>query len=560
MTQITDDNFDAIDMESVADSALEELEAGMIVKGEVVTVDSGFAYINVGTKSDGRVSLDEFDTPPKVGDVFNVKLMNKKLVDGVYHFSRKAAEMEKGWKEFVRLYNSGAKEITGRVVSANPKGKIVNCSGINAFLPYSLTADLKGLTESAEDFTFTIKTVDFTKKSVIISRKDYLDEQIKKNWEGFVEKYKEGDIIQGEVIKFVEFGAFIRVDGIDALLHRNDMSWKKVFKQRKLLRQGEVRDFLILSINRNDRKISLGLKQLKNDPWLDITQKYRVGDNIKGKVVTVTTVGAFVQIDDDVEGFLSNSELSWTKNNANVNDYFEKGAEAEFRILDINSEEKKINLGYKQLITNPWDTIDERFPVGTICKKRIKKIVKFGLFVELEEGIDGLVHISDVSWDDNVKDLGRFYKNGQEVEIKVLDINKREMKISCGMKQLTKSPWEAVKEKYPPRTRVSGTVSGITAFGVFIKLEDDVEGLVHISETSRHRIEKLDDHFKIGDPVTAVVLDVDIDKKRLSLSIKHYEIMSEKEEVTKILRQTSSNKVTLGDMINIELGDKNKNG
>lgn len=555
MTPITDDNFDAIDMESVADSALEELEAGMIVKGEVVTVDSGFAYVNVGSKSDGRVALDEFETAPKVGEVYNVKLMNKKLIDGVYHFSRKAAEIEKGWKDFIQLYNDGKKEIKGRVVSASPKGKIVSCLGINTFLPYSLTADLKGVSATAEEYTFVIKTVDLVKKSVIISRKDYLDDLHKKSWAEFIGKHKEGDIVQGEVLKFVEFGAFVRVEGLDALLHRNDMSWKKVFKQRKLLRQGEVRDFIILSINRNDNKVSLGLKQLKNDPWLDIAQKYNVGGNINGKVVTITPVGAFIQLDDDVEGFLSNSELSWIKSNANVKDYFEKGVEAEFRILDINSDDKKINLGYKQLLPNPWDTIDSRFPVGTVCRKKIKKIVKFGLFVELEEGIDGLVHISDVSWDD-VKDLTKSFKNGQEVEIKILEINKREMKISCGMKQLVKSPWEAVKEKYPPRTKVHGTISGITAFGIFVKLDDDVEGLVHISEVSRNRIEKLDDYFKTGDPVEAVVLDVDIEKKRLSLSIKHYEIMSEKEEVTKILRQTSPNRVTLGDMINIELGDK----
>ncbi len=556
MTPITDDNFDAIDMESVADSALDELEAGMIVRGEVVTVDSGFAYVNVGTKSDGRVALEEFETIPKVGEVFNVKLMNKKLVDGVYHFSRKAAEMEKGWKDFIQSYNDGKREIRGKIISASPKGKIVNCSGVNTFLPYSLTADLKGISQSDDEYTFTIKTVDFSKKSVIVSRKDFLDDQNKKNWNDFIQNYKEGDIVQGEVLKFVEFGAFIRVGGLDALLHRNDMSWKKVFKQRKLLRQGEVRDFIILNINKEDRKISLGLKQLKNDPWLDIAQKYNVGDKIKGKVVTITSVGAFIQIDEDVEGFLSNSELSWIKNNANVKDYFEKGAEADFRILDINHEDKKINLGYKQLMPNPWDTIDERFPVGAVNRKKIKKIVKFGLFVELEDGIDGLVHISDISWDDNVKDLTRNFKNGQEVEIKILDINKREMKISCGMKQLMKSPWEAVKEKYPPRTKVRGKISGITAFGIFVKLEDDVEGLVHISEVSRNRIENLDEYFKVGDPVEAVVLDVDIEKKRLSLSIKHYEIMSEKEEVSKILKQTSPNRVTLGDMINIELGDK----
>jgi small subunit ribosomal protein S1 len=226
-----------------------------------------------------------------------------------------------------------------------------------------------------------------------------------------------------------------------------------------------------------------------------------------------------------------------------------------FKILEINTDDKRVNLGYKQLQPNPWDNIDERFPVTSVHTKRIKKIVKFGMFVELESGIDGLVHISDISWDEQ-KDISKAYKNGQEVEIKILEINKKDMKISCGMKQLTRSPWEIVKEKYPPKTMVKGTISGITSFGIFVKLDDDVEGLVHISEASRSRVEKLDERFKIGDPVEAIVLDVDVDKKRLSLSIKHYEIISEKEEVTKILRQTSPNKVTLGDMINIDLGDR----
>jgi len=552
---MTEDNYDTIDMASVADSALEDIQPGMIVKGEIVTVDSGYAYVNVGTKSDGRVPLEEFDAVPKVGEVYEVKLMNRKLVDGVYQFSRKAAVAEKSWKDFIESYNKGNREVKGKIKSSNDKGKILSLSGVNAFLPASLAADLKSVSSSDEEYFFVVKDVDKKKKSVLVSRKDYIEELNKKKWEDFLSKYKEGDIVKGEVVKFVEFGAFVRIDGIDALLHRNDMSWKKVFKQRKILKLGEVRDFVILSINRDELKVALGLKQLKEDPWLAIAQKFNPGDIVKGKVVTITPVGAFVQIDEDIEGFVANSELSWTKSNANVKDYFSKGDESDFVILSIEPQDKKIALGFKQLSQNPWETIDERFPIDSIWKRPIKKIVKFGLFVELEEGIDGLIHVSDISWDE-VKDLNKSFKVGQEVEFKILEIHKDEMKISCGMKQLTKSPWELIKEKYPPRTKVHGTVSGITQFGLFVKLADDVEGLVHISETSRNRIEKLEEHFKIGDPVDAVVLDVDVEKKRLSLSIKHYEIMSEKEEVNKILKKTSPNTVTIGDIINIELGDK----
>ena len=556
MSPIKDDNFEAIDMESVADSAFDEMQPGMIVKGEVVTVDSGFAYVNVGMKSDGRVPLDEFAKTPVPGEVFDVKLISRKLVDGVFHFSKKAAELEKGWGDFISSYNSGNRIIKGKIKSSSGKGKMIDCGGVTLFLPYSLTADVKGISESDDDYEFVIKSVDARKKSAIISRKDFLDERNKRNWEEFVIKHKAGDTVQGEVVKFVEFGAFVRVDGIDALLHRNDMSWKKVFKQRKLLKQNEIRDFVILSINKEDGRISLGMKQLKDDPWSDIESRYAPGSVIKGKVVTITAVGAFVQVEDDVEGFVSNSELSWTKNNADIKDYLEKGAEVEFKVLSINKEDKKLALSYRQMQPNPWDTIDQKYPAGSVHKRPVRKVVKFGLFVELEDGIDGLIHISDLSWDEPSKELNTLYKTGQEIEFKILEINKKEMKISCGAKQLTRSPWEAVKEKYPPRTKVHGTISGITPFGLFLKLDDEVEGLIHISEVSRHRIEKLEEYFKIGDSIDAVVLDVDVSKKRLSLSIKHFEIMSEKEEVSKILRQTSPNRVTLGDMINIELGDK----
>ncbi len=556
MSQFTDENFEAIDMELVADTALENISPGMIVKGEIVTIDTDYAYVSVGAKSDGRISLSEFDTVPAVGDICEVKLVSKKLVDGVYVFSKKAAESEREWHNFVEYYNAGNSKVKGKVVSATNKGKIVRCLGVNVFLPYSLTADLKNITESDTEYDFLIKSVDFKKKSVVVSRKDLVEEELEHNWSSFIEKYTEGDVVQGEVMKFVEFGAFVKVAGIDALLHRNDMSWKKVFKQRKILKQGEIRDFKILLINRDDRKVSLGIKQLVEDPWLNVEKNYSPGTAVNGTVVTITPIGAFVELENEIEGFLSNSELSWTKNNADSKDYFEKGQQVKLVVLQLNKEDKKISLGYKQLLENPWNSIDSRFSVGSIHAKKIKKIVKFGMFVELEDGIDGLIHISDVSWDDDIKDLNSLYSEGNEVEFKILDISKKEMKISCGIKQLKKSPWEKIKEKYPPRTKVHGTISGLTDFGMFVKLEDDIEGLVHISEISRNRIDNLGDYFKVGDSVDAVVLDVDVNKKRLSLSIKHFEIMSEKEELNKILKKTSPNTVTLGDMINIDFGDK----
>ncbi|PKL38059.1 MAG: hypothetical protein CVV44_12900 [Spirochaetae bacterium HGW-Spirochaetae-1] len=544
---------ESIDMEQIADSALDEIKPGQIIHGEIVTIDNDYAYVNVGTKSDGRISLEEFDVPPSVGTMVDVMLQNRRIVDGVYQFSKKAAEEELVWNEFTRKLGDGVETISGRVIAATSKGKLVSCDGVRAFLPFSLSGDLKGESSTDGECQFKIKSIDRKKKSIVVSRKEFLDEENVRKWESFAANYSAGDKVEGEVIKFVEFGAFVRVEGIDALLHRNDMSWKNVFKQRKILKQHEKREFIILNINREEGKISLGLKQMAEDPWINLDAQFRQGEILKGTVVTIVNMGAFVDVGNDVEGFLSNSELSWTKNNASAKDILEKGQEIDVVILDINKDERKLLLGYRQTQPNPWMTIHERFPVGSVHRKKIKKIVKFGLFVELEDDIDGLIHISDISWDDHNSNLPEQFRVGDEVDLKVLEIKKEEMKIACGMKQLLKSPWEAISEKYQPRMQVRGTISGITQFGIFLKLEENVEGLVHISEVSKSRIEDLDAEFSVGDVVNAVVLGVDVKRKRLSLSIKQFDVISEKEELDKILKETSPSTMTLGNMVNIKL-------
>jgi small subunit ribosomal protein S1 len=556
MDNATQETNETIDMKDVADSAIEEIQAGVIIQGEIVTIDAGYAYVNVGAKTDGRIPIEEFDQKPEIGQIVHVMLHTGRMIDGMYQFSKNSAEAELRWKDFIRRYHEGGDKIQGKIARSINKGKLIDCGGISAFLPFSLTADLKNIKESPDEYQFKIKSVDQKKRSIVVSRKDYLDEEIEARWDNFTAKYKTGDVVRGEGVKYVEFGIFVRVEGLDALLHRNDMSWKKVFKQRKILKLGKEHDFKILDINRKERRISLGLKQLTEDPWLKIHDTYKVGDTIAGRVVTRTKHGTFVEFDEGLEGFIHNSELSWSKSGTGANDILAKGETYEFMILDINQEEKKLSLGYKQLRPNPWETIDERFPVGSILRKKIKKIVSFGMFVEIEECIDGLVHISDISWEDVPRNLSEMYKVGDEVEFTILEINKSEMKIACGIKQLVRSPWEKIKEKYPPRTRVTGVVSGITPFGLFVKLAGDVEGLAHISEVSRKRIEKLEDYYHIGEEVTAVVLDVDVEKKRVSLSIKAYEMVAEKEELENIMKGSKPSKVVLGDIVNFNLENK----
>ncbi len=547
-------------MEHVADSAMDDIEPGAIIKGEIVTIDSEYAYINVGAKSDGGIALEEFDEKPGIGDVIYVMLQSKRLVDGVYQFSKTAADVEKNWILFKESYNQGNLVVKGKIKSVMDKGKIIEFNGMTGFLPFSLSADLKKEAETGRDIEFKIKSVDLTKRSVILSRKDYLDDENRANWESFIQNYKKGDKITGRPVKFVEFGAFVNIKGIDALLHRNDISWKNVFKQRKILKLDQEREFLILDINNEQKKVSLGLKQLSEDPWLIIDEKYKIGDQVTGKVVTITNQGAFVDIGDDIEGFIRNTDLSWMKNSINASNLLAKGEALELMIIDLNKEERKMMLGLKQLKANPWDQIGHRIPVGTIMKRKIRKIMKFGMFVEMEDEIDGFIHTSDISWDDNIKDVPKSFKVDDEVEFKVLEINRDKMRISCGIKQLTKSPWEEIRDRYKPKMVVDGTISGITQFGLFIKLEENLEGLAHISEVSKGRMENLEEHFKIGEQMKALVIGVDVEKKRLSLSIKGYDAISEKEELKKILKSTGSGKVTLGDFVNIKLGDRITNG
>ena len=555
MMDYTEKFDEDINMEHVANSALDMVEPNKILQGEVVTIDNEFAYVNVGTKSEGRVSLEEFTAPPVVGSVIPVMLVSKRPIDGMFVFSMSAAEKAGKWQKFFEWFKAGNEYISGFVGEVVSKGMIINCDGVSAFLPFSQSGDLrfKKSPKENESFTFKIKQVDAGKQRVILSRKEYIDEENVKIWDSFIGKYNEGEKVSGKVMRFVDDGVIVNIDGVEAFLNRDDISWKKVFKKRNILKPSEEKEFLILSIDAEKKKVLVGLKQLYDDPWSSAAENFHPGDTVSGKVVTVTNFGVFVEVSDGIEGLVNSSDISWTKKNVNPADMFRKGETVETQVLSINAEERKMSLGFKQLQANPWDTVEERFPVGSVFTRPVKKVVNFGMFVELEEDIDGLIHISDMSWEDDQRDVMKQYSTGDQVEFKILEIKKDQMKIACGIKQLTRSPWEAIYEKYPPRSRVSGVVSKITNFGLFVKIEDGIEGLVHISEVSRKKIESIEDFFKVGNNVHAVVLGVDVDKKRMSLSIKHYDMMMEKEELNRVLNDAAPGKVTLGDILKDKL-------
>ncbi|MCX7678858.1 MAG: (d)CMP kinase [Spirochaetes bacterium] len=550
---------ETINMEQVANTALEDIRPNTILKGEIVTIDNEFAYVNVGAKSDGRVALTEFETPPKVGDEIYVMLINKRMLDGMYVFSTKAATKKIKWDNFIKYYREGNTTVSGKVVEIGTKGISVDCMGLRAFVPFSQGGDIrvKKSPDTSVEYRFKIKKVDEKRQSVILSRKEYLEEEAQRIWTEFANKHFVGERVMGKVLRFLNNGgAIVEIDGVEAYLAKENMSWKKVFKRRKVIKQGTQREFVILAIDVEKKKVEIGLKQTEEDPWSLVDSKYRVGAVVSGKVMTVTNFGMFVEIENGIEGLVSANDISWTKKNVNPKELYRVGQKVEAQILSIDKDARKMQLGIKQLLPNPWDTIEQRYPVGTIMKGKIKTLVPFGIFVEIEEGVDGLVHISDVSWDEDNKNVLESYKAGQEVEFKILSIDREEMKISCGMKQLVKSPWEIISEKYPPRTRLSGIVTRISNFGLFVRLDDGVEGLVHISEASRKKVDNLNEIYKVGDRVNVVVLGVDAEKRRLSLSIKHYEMMAEKEELTRILNTTNPSKVTLGEIMKNKLSGK----
>ena len=554
MSQNMNEQFDdSMTMESLLETT-PEIESGQVFKGEVVSVDERFVYVNIGRKNEGRVFLNEFDVPPAPGDQIDVVMKSGKLQDGAHVLSHRAAKAVAQWKRFMETNPAEGAVVRGSIKKFTGKGAIVQLDVVTAFLPLSHAGDIR-LKESegkADQFNFKILSIDPKKNSIIVSRSEILSEEKEQAWNTIISKYNEGDVVKGRISRFVDFGAFVDLGGFEALLHNNDLTWKKVYKKKKIIEVGQEREFRILSINREDRKISLGLKQLAADPWTTLASRYSEGSRIDGTVTTVTGFGVFVEIEDGIEGLVIPGECSWSKKPVAPKDLFKKGDQVPVIVTGIDLENRKLSLSIRQAQANPWDDIERTYPAGTVMKTKVKRVVSFGVFVEIENEIDGLVHISDVTWDDGEINLQERFKPGDPVEFKILGVDKHEMKISCGIKQLTASPWEAIREKYPPRSKVTGTVTNITSFGLFVRLEDNVEGLVHVSEASRRKTDNIADLFKVGDVVNAVVLNVDTDRKKISLSIKAFDIVSEKEELKKIMTSSSSSTATIGDLLKLK--------
>jgi small subunit ribosomal protein S1 len=527
---------------------------GELVEGIVVAVSMDSVFIDIGYKSEGEISISEFDVKPEVNDRLKVMLMRKENRDGRLVLSKQKADEIENWANIRDSFKEG-NPVEGIITEVIKGGFSVDIGDVKAFLPISQLSNRR--VEDAQSYVgsellFKIDKIN-GKNNIVLSHKKYLDELNAQKTEEFFETKNEGDVVEGTIKDIVNYGAFVNLGSIDGLLHVNDMSWGKVSNPSKYVSKDEKLRLKILSLDLENKKISLGLKQLSPDPWETFEDKYATGMKSKGTVTKLTNFGAFIEIEDGIEGLLHISELSWTKRINHPKELLKVGDIVEVMLLDFDKNKRTISLGLKQVLPNPWDDIDVRYPVGSKTRATVHNVTKYGAFVEIEEGIDGFIHLSDISWTKQVKTASEVFKKDEVIEVVILSIDKEARKIQIGLKQLTENPWENLFIKYPKGSVVSGEITSVTDFGVFVKVDKDIEGLIHISKLSNERIEDPKDHFKVGNKVNATVLNIDKEKQKITLSIKDFINRLEEKEMKKYLEDDTAKtgSITLGDIIDL---------
>jgi small subunit ribosomal protein S1 len=542
----TEQSFEALFEES-----LQALNVGDVVKGTIVQVNPDSVIVDVGFKSEGVIPLNEFfdengAITVNVGDVFDVLVERTESETGLISLSKEKADRQKIWNSL----EEGA-VIDGRIVSRIKGGLAVDI-GVNAFLPGS-QVDLRPVRNLdkllGETFQFKIIKLNKRRGNIVLSRRVLLEDQRENLRADTLKTLEEGQVVDGVVKNLTDYGAFIDLGGIDGLLHITDMSWGRVSHPSDILTVGDKIKVKVLKYDREKERVSLGLKQIAPDPWLDVEAKYPVGLRVKGKVVSLTDYGAFVELEEGVEGLIHVSEMSWTKRIKHPNKVLTIGDEVESVVLALDTPNRRISLGLKQAEANPWEVIGEKFPIGTIIEGQVKNITDFGIFVGVDEGIDGLVHISDLSWTKRIKHPSELYKKGDIVKAVVLNIDRENERFSLGIKQFTPDPWQSIPVRYAPGTIVRGQVTSVTDFGIFLEIEEGIEGLIHVSEISKEKIDTPKNFAKLGDELEAVVLSVDTADRKIALSVKHLATRKEKAEVDAFLGAQKSATSNLGDLL-----------
>jgi len=533
--------------------SVKELQPGEILKGKIVCIMKDHVMVDVGLKSEGGIPISEFkdrkgNVSVEEGDNVEVLFEGVNERDGNISLSRKKALQILTWEKIAKLYEKGAPirgEITARV-----KGGFTVDIGVAAFLPGS-QVDIKPVRDydSFVGKSYSFKIINYNPQlhNVILSRRQFLEEERERLKQQTLSKLKEGDVVYGRVKSITDYGVFIDLGGIDGLLHITDISWGRIGHPSDRFEFGDEVKVKILKFDREKEKIALGMKQLTPDPWNNISQKYPVGARIKGRVTNLADYGAFMEIEEGVEGFIHISEMCWSKHLKHPSEILSVGDIVETVVLDIDKKKRRLSLGIKQINPDPWEMVMERYPVGSIIEGKIKSLTNFGIFVEVVPGLDGLVHISDISWTKRVRHPREFYKKGDKIKVKILGINKDSGKIALGIKQLMPDPWVEVSEKFPVGSVITGKITHITDFGLFVKVEEDIEGLVHISEVSYEKVKNLEKRFNIGEEIKVKVIKINPEERKLGLSIKQLEEEEEKANWRKYL--SGNRKIKLGDLV-----------
>jgi small subunit ribosomal protein S1 len=513
------------DMDFIYEETSRNFESSQILTGTIIRVEDDEVLVDIGFKSEGIVPLNEWadDEPkPKAGEKVEVILDEFEDEYGLILLSKRKADRIREWEKIIAIHKEGD-VVKGQVIRKIKGGLLVNI-GVNVFLPAS-QVDIRRPNDIGDfldqEIECVILKIDEARRNIVVSRRKLIEDKRSRVQEALLEEIKIGQIRKGVVKNIADFGAFVDLGGIDGLLHITDMSWGRIDHPTQMVKLDQEIEVKILNVDYEKRKIALGLKQKSASPWENIGDKYPVGARVKGDVVNVMSYGAFVKLEDGIEGLVHISEMSWTRRINHPSELVSIGQEVEVVILGVNTDKQEISLGMKQIQPNPWENITEKYPEGSIVKGTVRNLTNYGAFVELEEGVDGLLHVSDMSWTRKISHANEMFKKGDPIECQIISIDKDRKRIALGLKQLHGDPWTTtIPEKYKPGSMVTGKVTKITNFGVFVQLEPELEGLLHISELSDQKVASPEDVVKPGEDITVRVLRVDTDDRKIGLSLK----------------------------------------
>ena len=544
--------------ELFASEELKVVSVGEVVEGTVIDVNDNCAIVDIGDKSESEIHLGEFKhdgekLEVKVGDVFDV-FVERREAEGGLRLSREKAIGIKVWEDIATIQEEDG-TILGRIENRVKGGLSVDI-GVPAFLPYS-QIDLRPVKDLdaliGDSFDFKILKYNKKRNNVVISRRAILEAERNKLREAMRDSLTEGAVVGGTITNITDYGIFVDLGGLDGLCHITDLSWGRVSHPSKLFKVGEEVDVKILKFDKETDKVSLGIKQLKEDPWSTVEERYPVGNKTVGKVVSITDYGVFAELEEGVEGLIHVSEMSWSKKTRHPSKIVTAGEEVEVAVLNIDVDAKRISLGMKQLQPNPWDLVVDNYPQGAIIEGKIKNITDFGIFIGIEEGIDGLIHVSDLSWTERIKHPSEKYAKGDTIQAVVLKIDREHERFSLGIKQLEPDPWQAAVEKLPLGSTIEGKITNVTDFGIFVEVQEGIEGLVHVSEISTEKISTPVGMYNVGDMLETQVINVSAKDRKIGLSIKALSGDSAQGNYNEYQKQQSSGPSTLGDLLQSEM-------